>query len=325
MIKDFLRTLISNRKSLVGLCILGAFILVALFAPVIAPYPPKIDKLETVVDTADPELDEELLSEDYPSDSRDVLTYRSTVTREYVKTIDYFPLRAKPSVAHPLGTNHAGNDLLSQVIWGTRISLTIGLSTGLFVTILSLTLALVSGYMGGIVDDVITFLTNVMLVIPGLPLMIVIAAYITMKGVMPIVLILGLTGWPWPTRLLRSQVLTLKSRDFVRVSRSLGERTTFVVFREILPNMISIAMAEFFAASMAAILGEATLEFIGLGNVTVVSWGTILFWAQANGALLAGSWWWFLPPGICIALVGTSFVLINFAIDEISNPRLRKR
>jgi len=325
MIKDFFKTLISNKKSLVGLCILGAFILVALFAPLIAPYPPKIDRLEMIVDTADPVLDEELISEEYPSDSQDVLTYRSTVTREYVKTINYFPLRAKPSSAHPLGTNHAGNDLLSQVIWGTRISLTIGLATGLFVTILSLTLALVSGYLGGVVDDVITFLTNVMLVIPGLPLMIVIAAYVTMKGVMPIVLILGLTGWPWPTRLLRSQVLTLKSRDFVRVSRSLGERTSFVVFREILPNMISIAMAEFFAASMAAILGEATLEFIGLGNVTVVSWGTILFWAQANGALLAGSWWWFLPPGICIALVGTSFVLINFAIDEISNPRLRKR
>lgn len=325
MIKDFFKTLISNRKSLVGLCILGAFILVALFAPLLAPYPPKIDRLETIVNTVDPVLDEELLSEDYPSDSQDVLTYRSTVTREYVKTIDYFPLRAKPSAAHPLGTNHAGNDLLSQVIWGTRISLTIGLATGLFVTILSLTLALLSGYLGGIVDDVITFMTNVMLVIPGLPLMIVIAAYVTMRGVMPIVLILGLTGWPWPTRLLRSQVLTLKSRDFVRVSRSLGERTSFVVFREILPNMISIAMAEFFAASMAAILGEATLEFIGLGNVTVVSWGTILFWAQANGALLAGAWWWFLPPGICIALVGTSFVLINFAIDEISNPRLRKR
>jgi len=325
MIKDFFKTLISNRKSLVGLCILGAFILVAIFAPLLAPYPPKIDRVETIVNTVDPALDEELLSEEYPSDSQDVLTYRSTVTREYVKTIDYFPLRAKPSSAHPLGTNHAGNDLLSQVIWGTRISLTIGLATGLFVTVLSLTLALLSGYLGGIVDDVISFLTNVMLVIPGLPLMIVIAAYVTMKGVMPIVLILGLTGWPWPTRLLRSQVLTLKSRDFVRVSRSLGGRTSFVVFREILPNMISIAMAEFFAASMAAILGEAALEFIGLGNVTVVSWGTILFWAQANGALLAGSWWWFLPPGICIALVGTSFVLINFAIDEISNPRLRKR
>ncbi|OHD22566.1 MAG: peptide ABC transporter permease [Spirochaetes bacterium GWB1_59_5] len=325
MIKDFFKTLVSNKKSLVGLCMLGFFILVALFAPLIAPYPPKIDRLETIVQTGEPSLSEELLSEEYPSDVRDVLTYRSTLTKEYTKTIDYFPLRAKPSAAHLFGTNHAGNDLFSQLVWGTRVSLTIGLATGLFVTILSLSLALLSGYLGGIVDDVITFITNVMLVIPGLPLMIVIAAYITMKGVLPIVLILGLTGWPYPTRLLRSQVLTLKNRDFVRVSKSLGERTSFVVFREILPNMISIAMAEFFATSMAAILGEATLEFIGLGNVTVVSWGTILFWAQANGALLAGSWWWFLPPGICIALVGTSFILINFAIDEISNPRLRKR
>ncbi|MBU0928066.1 MAG: ABC transporter permease [Spirochaetes bacterium] len=325
MIKDFFKTLVSNRKSLAGLCILGFFVLVALFAPVIAPYPPKIDRLETITAIGEPSLDEELVAEDYPSDARDVLTYRSTLTKDYTKTIDYFPLRSRPSAAHPLGTNHAGNDLFSQLVWGTRISLGIGLATGLFVTILSLTLALLSGYLGGVVDDVIGFFTNVMLVIPGLPLMIVIAAYITMKGVLPIVLILGLTGWPYPTRLLRSQVLTLKNRDFVRVSKSLGERTSFVVFREILPNMISIAMAEFFATSMAAILGEATLEFIGLGNVTVVSWGTILFWAQANGALLSGAWWWFLPPGICIALVGTSFVLINFAIDEISNPRLRKR
>ena len=155
--------------------------------------------------------------------------------------------------------------------------------------------------------------------------MIVIAAYITMRGVAPIILILGLTEWPYPTRLLRSQVLTLKNRDFVRASKALGEKTSFIVFREILPNMISIAMAEFFSASMAAMLGEATLEFIGLGNVAVVSWGTILFWAQSNGALLSGAWWWFLPPGLCIALVGTAFVLVNFAIDEISNPRLRKR
>ncbi|HOZ72334.1 MAG TPA: ABC transporter permease [Spirochaetales bacterium] len=325
MIKDFFKTLVSNTKSLVGLCLLGFFVLVAILAPVIAPYPPKLDRLETVVELGEPSLEEEILSEDYPSDARDVIVYRSTLTREYEKTVDYFPLRAKPSAAHPLGTNHAGNDLFSQLVWGTRVSLTIGLLTGLFVTVLSLTLALLSGYLGGVADDVITFVTNVMLVIPGLPLMIVVAAYVTMKGTLPIVLILGLTGWPYPTRLLRSQVLTLKNRDFVRVSKSLGERTSFVVFREILPNMISIAMAEFFATSMAAILGEATLEFIGLGNVTVVSWGTILFWAQANGALLSGAWWWFLPPGICIALVGTSFVLINFAIDEISNPRLRKR
>jgi len=325
MIKDFFKTLVANKKSLVGLCMLGFFILVAIFAPLLAPYPPKIDRLETVEPVGEASLDEEILLEEYPSDQQDVITYRSTTSREYRKTIDYFPLRARPSRAHILGTNHAGHDLLSQLIWGTRVSLGIGLSTGLFVTALSLALALVSGYLGGLVDDVISFITNVMLVIPGLPLMIVIAAYVTMRGTLPIVLILGLTGWPYPTRLLRSQVLTLKSRDFVRVSRALGERTSFVVFREILPNMISIAMAEFFAASMAAMLGEATLSFIGLGNVSVVSWGTILFWAQSNGALLSGAWWWFLPPGICIALVGTSFVLINFAIDEISNPRLRKR
>jgi peptide/nickel transport system permease protein len=325
MIKDFLKTLVSNRKSLVGLCLLGFFILVAIFAPVIAPYPPKTDKIETVVPLGDASKADEQLSSESPSADEETTTYRVTTTQDFKKHTSYFPLRAKPSASHLLGTNQAGHDLFSQLVWGTRVSLTVGLATGLFITLLSLTLALFSAYLGGIVDDVISFITNVMLVIPGLPLMIVIAAYVTMHGVIPIVLILGLTGWPYPTRLLRSQVLSLKNRDFVRVSKSLGERSSFIVFREILPNMISIAMAEFFSASMAAVLGEATLEFIGLGNVAVVSWGTILYWAKNNGALLSGAWWWFLPPGLCIALMGTAFVLINFAIDEISNPRLRKR
>ncbi|WP_333579536.1 ABC transporter permease, partial [Mesotoga prima] len=213
----------------------------------------------------------------------------------------------------------------SQMVYGTRITLAVGLITGLFTTLLALTLALVAGYFGGIVDDIISLFTNVFLVIPSLPLMIVIAAYITVKGVIPIVLILGLTSWPWPTRILRSQVVSLKNRDFVRVSRILGERPLYIVFREILPNMISLVMASFFTSTMAAIMGEATLEFLGLGNVSVVSWGTILYWAQNSGALLSGAWWWFLPPGICIALIGTSFALMNFAIDEISNPKLRKR
>lgn len=325
MIKDFLKTLVRNRKSLVGLCILGFFVLVAIFAPVIAPYKPKIDRLESTAMTKETVGDPVTISEESPSQDLDLAVYSVTTTREYEKQVHYFPLRSRPTRAHPLGTNHAGNDLLSQLVWGSRISVTVGLGTGLFVVLISLSLALVSGYLGGVVDDVITFVTNIFLLIPGLPLMIVVAAYITMHGVIPIVLILGLTGWPYATRLLRSQVLTLKNRDFVRVSTSLGERTSFVIFREILPNMISIVMAEFFASCMMAIMGEASLEFIGLGNVTVVSWGTILYWAQANGALLGGAWWWFLPPGICIALLGVSFVLINFAIDEISNPRLRKR
>jgi peptide/nickel transport system permease protein len=325
MIRDFLKTLVSNRKSLAGICILGFFVMAAVLAPLLAPYAPKEDKTVRIVPIGEAAKTEERIAEEYPSDSEDLLTYRSTTVVEYQKRITYMPLKAKPSPQHPLGTNQAGHDILSQLLYGARVSLSVGLATGLFITLISLTLALLSGYLGGVVDDVISFVTNVMLVIPGLPLMIVIAAYVTMRGVMPIVLILGLTGWPYPTRVLRSQVLTLKNRDFVRVSKALGERTPFVVFREILPNMISIVMAEFFSASMSAILGEATLEFIGLGNVAVVSWGTILYWAQTNGALLSGAWWWFLPPGLCIALVGTSFVLINFAIDEISNPRLRKR
>lgn len=325
MIRDFLRTLVSNRKSLAGLCILGFMALIALCAPLIQPYHPKADRAERVVLAESSVGEPETVSEETLENGDDKVVYTVTAVKTYEKSVHYFPLRSRPSRGHILGTNHAGNDLLSQLIAGTRVSLSVGLATGLFVTLVSLTLALVSGYLGGIVDDVIGFFTNVFLVIPGLPLMIVIAAYVTMKGVLPIILILGLTSWPYPTRLLRAQVLTLRGRDFVKASRLLGERTLPVVFREILPNMISIVAAEFFALSMAAILGEATLEFIGLGNVTVVSWGTILYWAQANGALAAGSWWWFLPPGICIALTGVSFVLINFAIDEISNPRLRKR
>lgn len=325
MIKDFLKTLVENRKSLAGLIMLGVLIAVALFAPILAPYPPKADRAERTVLVEETIGDPETLSEERISDDLEKSAYVVTTSRKWEKTVNYFPLRAKPSSAHLLGTNHAGNDILSQLIAGTRVSVFVGLATGLFVTLVSLTLALLSGYLGGVFDDIINFFTNVFLVIPGLPLMIVIGTYIPMHGVLPIILILALTSWPYPTRLLRSQVLTLKSRDFVMASRMLGERTSFIVFREILPNMISIVMSEFFAVSLSAILAEATLEFIGVGNITVVSWGTILYWAQANGAILMGAWWWFLPPGLMIALTGTAFVLVNFGIDEISNPRLRKR
>lgn len=325
MIKDFFKTLVGNKKSLAGLILLGFFVLVAIFAPLIAPYPAKADRTERTLLVEETKGDPETISEESVGNDSEKSTYSVTATQKWEKTTKYFPIRAKPSKEHILGTNHAGNDLFSQMIMGTRVSLSVGLATGLFVTLLSLTLALLAGYLGGIFDDIINFFTNVFLVIPGLPLMIVIGTYIPMHGVVPIILILAFTSWAYPTRLLRSQVLTLKNRDFVRASRMLGERTSFIIFREILPNMISIVMSEFFSVSLSAILGEATLEFIGVGNITVVSWGTILYWAQANGAILMGAWWWFLPPGLLIALTGTAFVLINFGIDEISNPRLRKR
>jgi len=325
MFRDIIPLFKENKKALAGFFILAFFIGIALLAPVIAPYDPKENKITETVVIQEEKGRNTTLERDKIDDLNEIRTYKQTITTTYKTTTKKFPLNSSPEPEHILGTTHSGQDIFSQIIWGTRITLSVGLITGLFTTVIALTLALLAGYFGGLVDDIISLFTNVFLVIPALPLMIVIAAYITVRGVIPIILILGLTGWPWPARLLRSQVVSLKNRDFVKVSKSLGENSLVIVFHEILPNMISLVMASFFQSTMGAIIGEATLEFIGLGNVSVVSWGTILYWAQTNGALLANSWWWFLPPGICIALIGTSFALMNFAVDEISNPKLRKR
>jgi len=325
MLGDVFKLFIENKKAALGLCILLFFVTVAILAPVIAPYDPKVNKIETIEILDTDRGRNKTVEREKIDEFNERRVYTQEVETTYEKNTKKFPLNSPPSSDHFFGTSHAGQDLFSQVVWGTRITLLVGLVTGLFTTVLSLTLALLSGYFGGIVDDIISLFTNVFLVIPSLPLMIVIAAYITVKGVFPIVLILALTSWPWPTRLLRSQVVSLKNRDFIKVSRSLGEKHSYIIFREMFPNMISLVMASFFQSTMGAIMGEATLEFIGLGNVSIVSWGTVLYWAQTNGALLSGAWWWFLPPGICIALIGTSFALMNFAIDEISNPKLRKR
>ncbi len=285
MIRDLFSLFSGNKKALSGLIILSIFILIALFTPVLAPYGPKQDRDEQ----------------------------------------GRFPLMAEPSSQHYLGTTHAGYDIYSRLIYGTRLTLMVGLVTGLVTTIISLAVGLFSGYIGGVVDDLISFVTNIFLVIPSLPLVIVIASYITMKGVIPIILVLSLTGWAWGARIVRAQVLSISEREYVKVAEVMGESSVVIVFREILPNIISLVMAIFFTSTIAAIIGEATLEFIGLGNISVVTWGTMLFWAKNNSALLFEAWWWFLPPGLFIGLLGASFALMNFAIDEISNPKTRRR
>ncbi len=285
MIKDMLKLFIENKKAMLGLIILSMFIIVAVFAPLIAPFEPK---------------------------------QREDAAGE-------FPLRSEPTSKHLLGTTHAGYDILSRLIYGTRLTLLVGMVTGIITTFVALALGLISGYFKGRVDDVISFVNSIFLVIPSLPLIIVVASYITIKGVLPIILVLSLTGWAWGARVIRSQVLSVSEREFVKVAEVLGENPFIIVFREILPNIISLVMATFFTSTLAAIIGEATLEFIGLGNVSAVTWGTMLYWAQNNAALLYNAWWWFLPPGLFIGLLGTSFALMNFAIDEISNPKIRKR
>ncbi len=238
--------------------------------------------------------------------------------------MNFIPL-SSPSFSHPLGTNSYGQDLLSRILVGTRLSLIVAILTGLITTIISTLIGLTSGYFGGVVDDILMTITNIFLVIPGLPLMIIIAAYITVKGVWPIILVISFTGWAWGARVLRSQSLTLKNRDFVKAAVVTGESSFRIVLFEILPNMLSLIAANFFGTAVYAVLSEATLEFLGLGSPEVISWGTILYWAQNNQALMLGAWWWFVFPGLCIALLGTAFALMNFAVDELTNPRLRKR
>jgi peptide/nickel transport system permease protein len=165
---------------------------------------------------------------------------------------------------------------------------------------------------------------NLFLVIPGLPLMIVIAAYLQNGGIAVIIAVIVVTGWAWGARVLRSQTQSLRGRDFVTAAQFSGESAPRIVFREILPNMTSLIVGSFFGAATSAILAEAGLEFLGLGDSSIVSWGTILYWAQNSNALLTGQWILLFAPGLCIALLAMSLTLINFGVDAVSNPRLRE-
>lgn len=243
----------------------------------------------------------------------------------YDPTAMQFAPSQPPSAEHWLGTTASGQDIFSQVVWGTRASLVVGLVTGAITTVLSLLVGLTAGYFGGIIDDILSTVTNIFLVIPGLPLIIIIAAYITVKGTAPVIFVIAITGWAWGARVFRSQMMTLRNRDFVQAAVVVGEHPLRVIFAEIMPNMLSLIAANFFGAALYAVLSEAGLEFLGLGNVNAVTWGTVLYWAQNNQALMFGQWPWFATPGLFIALLGTAFAMMNFAIDEVTNPRLRKR
>jgi peptide/nickel transport system permease protein len=230
-----------------------------------------------------------------------------------------------PGSANWLGTTGNGQDVFSQLIYGSRISLLVGLGAGATATAIAVTLGLIAGYRPGLVDEIIGFVTNLALVIPALPLMIILAAYLHGQSVWTIVLVVALTSWATGARVIRSQTSTLRTRDFVTSAAFSGERLLRVVFREILPNMTSLVAASFLGAATAAVLAEASLEFLGLGNPATVSWGTILYYAQQQNALLTGQWWMVLAPGLAIVLLVASLTLINFGIDALSNPRLREK
>jgi peptide/nickel transport system permease protein len=230
-----------------------------------------------------------------------------------------------PSSVNWLGTTGNGLDVLSQLVYGSRVSLLVGMVAGALATLVAATLGLIAGYRPGVIDEILGFVTNLALVIPALPLMIILAAYLQGRSVWTIVLVVALTSWATGARVIRSQTSTLRTREFITAAVFSGERLLRVAFREILPNMTSLVAASFFAAATAAVLAEASLEFLGLGNPSTVSWGTILYYAEQQNALLTGQWLMVLAPGLAIVLLMVSLTLINFGVDALSNPRLREK
>lgn len=272
-----LKAFVRHPKAIVGMSILGIFIIIGIFAPLLTPYDPQASM--------------------------------------------FLPLQP-PTFAHWFGTSNTGQDLLSQFIVGTQVTLMVGFGGGLLSVLIGIIIGMYGGYRGGVVDAVLNVITNLFLVLPGLALLIVIESYVQSATPLVVGLIIGLTGWPWGARVFRAQTMSLIGRDFVVAAKLSGASNMRIIFTEILPNMYSIVTASVMFSCLGAILAEVSLAFLGYVNVNSNSWGTILYWAFGGGSMLSGAWWWFVPPGAAIALVGMSMALMNFAMDQISNPRL---
>jgi peptide/nickel transport system permease protein len=273
-----------SRKVLIGFCLLIFFLLLAVVGPLVAPYDPSAS-LSTTNGVPQP-----------------------------------------PSAAHWLGTTQTQQDVLSQLLVGGRSTMLVAIVAGLVATALSVIIGVTSGYVGGLVDDLLSMLINIGLVLPALPLLIVMTGFLP-KDSNPSDLLIGLivavTGWAWGARVLRVQTLSLRNRDFVKSARIIGERRWRIIGFEIMPGLVPIIASSFLFTVIYGIGTYTALAFLGLINGTHWSWGTILFWAQSQTAAQNGYWWWWVPPGLAVALLGTSLALLNFGIDEFINPRLR--
>ncbi len=306
--KALFKLLTGNPKALFGLGILTIFIFGAIFAPLITSYAP--DKR-----TGNPH--------EYPAfvvkaaqNNPDGWVAENLATSKRT-------LLLSKKADHILGTSRMGRDIWSQLVYGTRTSLAVGFGAGIMVCFLATIIGVSAGYFGGRIDDVLTAAMNIMLVMPQLPLLFVIAAFIGQAGPMTIALVIAVTSWAWGARVVRAQTLSLREKEFVKAAEVLGESSWRIILVEILPNLISIVGASFIGSVMLAIMTEATLSFLGLGDPNTVSWGIMLYNVQTSSSMLVGAWWEVLAPCLALTFVAIGLAMLNFAVDEIANPQLR--
>ncbi len=230
----------------------------------------------------------------------------------------------KPTSEYRFGFDEMGRDVLGAVIYGTRASLAIGIFVTLLIVLIGTTFGIVAGYYGGLFDIILMRITEAFMLIPTLPLLLVLAAIVGQKFT-NIILILGITGWTGTARLVRSQTLSIKERNYVERAKAIGASDFYIMRKHILPNVFPLIFSNIILLVQSSIISESTLAFLGIGDPSIPTWGQLLRSAREQGAILAGSWWLFIPAGICLVLLCTSFVFIGYGFDALLNPKLRKR
>ena len=236
---------------------------------------------------------------------------------------EIYPRSLGPSLHHLLGTTSFGQDMFAQLVWGTRPVLLIAFGVGVGATIIAMLVGVAAAYLAGAWDGVLSLVTDVLLVIPLFPLLIIIGSYLHGVGTLVMIVVITATGWSFTARQLRSQALSLRNRDFLQAAKVRGERSLYIIVVEIIPTMTSLLVASFLTNALYAVLFSSSLQFIGLGNPSVTSWGTMLYWAENEEAFQIGLPLWIIAPGLCIVALGAAFALLNYAFDEIGNPALR--
>ncbi len=253
-----------------------------------------------------------------------VLTFIGPMLTDYVWDDYMGPLGYPPSSEYWFGTTTFGQDVFTQFVLGLKASFLVGIIGGGLGTLIGVIVGFTAGYRGGMVDEGLNTITNIVLVIPTFAILLIIAAYLKVRGIMTESILIGFTAWPWAARAIRAQTFSLRSRDFVDLARVSGMKPLKIIFTEIAPNMMSYLLMTFILQFGGAILIAATLDFIGLGPTNTISLGLMMNNAVLWGALPLGMWWWFIPPGLAIMAIVGSLYIMNVGLDEVFNPKLRE-